>query len=144
MRKIFIPLSLMASAVALAGCAPVDYAAGEKEPQLTEKQQAKLDKKLAGRVAGEPVSCIQQSRIRSFTAISDDVLVYEVGNTLYVNQPYRGCRGVTNDTLVTRTSAGSLCRGDQARITDLQNGFDVGTCTFGEFTPYRMAENSAD
>ncbi|WP_164115251.1 hypothetical protein [Sphingorhabdus sp. Alg239-R122] len=145
MRKVFVPLSLMASAMALTGCAQADYAAGEKEPQLTEKQQVKLDKKLAGRVAGEPVSCIQRSRVRNFTAISDDVLLYEVGDTVYVNQPYGGCPGVTRDTLVTRATTNRLCSGDIARVTDLQIGIDVGSCAFSEFVPYRkVEEDSAD
>ena len=43
---------------------------------LTDKQQAMLDKRLAGRSAGEPVSCISRSDSERQTVIADDLIVY--------------------------------------------------------------------
>ena len=125
-----------------AACAPAGSAANaDQPPELTAKQQKKLDKLLAGRVAGKPVSCISQSRTLDFTAVSDDVLVYDAGRTVYVNRPYGGCPGVVNYTLVTRTSGTQLCTGDIATVQDLQFSGLRGSCSFGEFVPYRKPES---
>ncbi len=144
MRFAIIAGSILTSALALTACAPADYSAGDRAPQLTEKQQAKLDKKLAGRVPGEPVSCIWQARNLNYTAISDDVLIYERGNTVYVNQPYGGCNGAEDYALVTRNTTSRLCSGQIAHVADLQLGMNVGSCALGKFTPYRKTGDAAD
>ena len=139
----FSLIASLAALSSLAACAPAGSSAynTDQPPQLTAKQQAKLDRLLKGRVAGEPVSCISQTQIRDFTAVSDDVLVYDTGGTVYVNRPYGGCPGVTRDTLITRTPSTQLCSGDIATVQDLQIPMSNGSCAFGDFVPYRKVSS---
>jgi hypothetical protein len=42
-----------------------------------------------------------------------------------------------HNALVTKQFGNAeLCRGDIARVVDTLNGFTVGSCVFGDFTPY--------
>lgn len=142
--KPLILISSAAAALALSACAPAQYAENSA-PLLTEKQQKKLDRKLAGRVAGEPVSCITQMRGRSdYTAISDDILIYEVGSTVYVNQPYNGCRGAENNAIISSRPTSQLCSGEILEVRDLTSGTSYGSCALGKFTPYRKVDSAAD
>lgn len=118
----------------LAGCA------GAYEPRpLTEKQTSELDKALAGKVAGERVSCINRFPQSSLKVISDNVLLYRVSSKLtYRNDLIGSCSGLTRgDTLVTRSHTSQLCRGDIANVVDLPAGMLTGSCALGDFVPYR-------
>ena len=114
--------------------------AGGNEPsRLTEKQAARLDAALQGKVAGEPVSCVNRYPAASLTAISDSVLLYRVsGRLVYRNDLIGSCSGLSRgDTLVVRTYGTQYCRGDMARSADLVTGSITGGCALGSFTPYR-------
>lgn len=116
--------------------------AGGDEPQrLTEKQAARLEAALDGKVAGEPVSCVSRYPSSSLTAISESVLLYRVsGRLAYRNDLIGSCTGLgRGDTLVIRpTGSGSqYCRGDIVRSADLVTGSITGGCALGSFTPYR-------
>ena len=144
LSKPLILVSSAAAILALSGCAQAEYAESTP-PQLTEKQQKKLDRKLAGRIAGEPVSCIRQLRGRTdYTAVSDDILIYEVGDTVYVNQPYGGCPGAENNALVTRRTTSQLCSGEPVEVYDTLNDMTYGNCALGKFTPYRKPGTASD
>lgn len=111
---------------------------GEKL-ELTEKQQTKLDKRLEGRVAGKPKSCINYQDQKSMTVISDDVLIFGArrnASTIYVNKPHGGCRNADRNVLTYRRSISSLCRGEIVRVIDNLTGTFQGSCSFGEFVPY--------
>ena len=59
--------------------------------------------RLAGRVAGEPVQCIDLHRVRSSQVINDTAIIYDAGSVLYVNRPGNGADSLDrNDTMVTR------------------------------------------
>lgn len=119
----------------LAGCA-----GGTEPPRLTERQAARLEAALEGKVAGEPVSCVDSRPSASLTAISDSVLLYRVsGRLIYRNDLIGGCSGLSRgDTLIVRPTMGTqYCRGDMARSADLVNGMVTGACALGSFTPYR-------
>jgi len=118
----------------LAACA-----GGNEPPRLTEKQAARLEAALQGKVAGEPVSCVNRYPAASLTAISDSVLLYRVsGRLVYRNDLIGSCSGLSRgDTLVVRTYGTQYCRGDMARSADLVTGSITGGCALGSFTPYR-------
>lgn len=118
----------------LAGCA-----GGSEPPRLTERQAARLEGALAGKVAGDPVSCIPRHPQASLTAISGSVLLYRVnGRLVYRNDLVGSCPGLARgDTLVVRPFGSQYCRGDLARSADLTNGMVTGACALGSFTPYR-------
>lgn len=129
-----------ALAVLLTGCAP----AGSVEPTaaaLSPKQTALLDKQLGGKVAGEPVNCLN-SNSRSYQTIrvSDDILLYRAsGKLVYRNTLSGSCPGLArdNDIMVVRSYGTGTCKGDFFHLVDRSSGMRGPTCVFGEFVPYR-------
>lgn len=124
------------------GMAPLLLAActGSYEPTpLTDKQAAKLDKALAGKVAGEKVSCINREPQSNLTVISNNVLLYRVSRRLvYKNDLIGSCNGLTyGDTMIVRSYGSQMCRGDFTTTANLQTGITTGACALGDFIPYR-------
>jgi hypothetical protein len=128
------------AAACLSGCAP----AGSVEPTaaaLNPKQAALLDKQLAGKVAGEPVHCLNSSA-RSYDTIrvSDDILLYRAsGRLVYRNTLSGSCPGLArdHDIMVVRSYGTGTCKGDIFHLVDRSSGMRGPTCIFGEFVPYR-------
>lgn len=124
------------------GMTPLLLAActGSYEPTpLTDKQAAKLDKALAGKVAGEKVSCINREPQSNLTVISNNVLLYRVSRKLvYKNELIGSCNGLTyGDTMIVRSYGSQMCRGDFTTTANLQSGITTGACALGDFIPYR-------
>lgn len=118
----------------LAGCT------GSYTPTpLTEKQAAKLEKALDGKVAGEKMSCINRRPQTNLTVISNNVLLYRVNNRLiYKNELIGSCSGlVYGDTMIVRSFGSQLCRGDMTTTANLLTGMTSGACALGDFIPYR-------
>jgi hypothetical protein len=118
----------------LAGCT------GSYTPTpLTDKQAATLDKALAGKVAGEKVSCINREPQTNLTVISNNVLLYRVSKRLiYKNDLIGSCNGLTyGDTMIVRSFGSQLCRGDFTTSANLVTGMTTGSCALGDFVPYR-------
>ncbi|HEY9580666.1 MAG TPA: hypothetical protein VIR65_12475 [Rhizorhapis sp.] len=130
---IVLPI-LLVSACATNGMAE------DQSPTLTAKQQATLTKALEGKVAGKPQSCMSMIPRADLQVISDDVLLYKIGRTVYVNRMMGNCSGLTNGrTLVSNVWGSQVCRGDIARVADLNVGMITGSCAFGDFVPYSPA-----
>ena len=107
--------------------------------------EARLDRALAGRVAGEPVDCITLSRIRGTRIIPDTAIVYEVGNVLYVNRPRAGARSLDeSDTLVSRPFSNRLCSIDTVQLYDMSARMTHGVVFLGDFVPYRRVSDRRD
>ena len=72
--------------------------------------------------------------------IDDDTIAFRNGNSrVYVAHMQGGCNNLAagHNALVTHQFGNAeLCRGDIARVVDTMNGFTVGSCVFGDFTPY--------
>jgi hypothetical protein len=128
MRKI---LSSLIAGAMLAGTASAAVA-----------PEVRLDKLLAGRVAGQPVDCINSRDIRSTQIIDRTAIVYQVGSKLYVNRPRAGASSLDrDDILVTRQFGTSqLCRIDTVRLVDRAAMFPTGFVALGEFVPYTRAK----
>jgi hypothetical protein len=92
-------------------------------------------------VAGAPVDCVPNYRTATqMQVIDDNTIVFHDGNTVYVQNPPGGCRGlgIGGYTLVTRQFGTSqICRGDINNMVDLRTGMIGGSCVFGKFVPYR-------
>jgi len=102
------------------------------------KDQAELDKRLAGLVPGKPEQCMSQTRYRDSTRIGDTILYSATKNDVYRTDTNGGCFGLRRgDAIVTRTYTGQLCRGDILQTVDLVSRMPSGSCTFGPFTRYR-------
>ena len=101
--------------------------------------EAKLQSLVAGKVAGAPKDCLAAYERRQFEPVSDKILTYRSGDTIYVNRVENSCARVTSGSyaLVTKLVGNTeLCEGDLARVQDLSTGMIVGSCTLGPFIPY--------
>lgn len=131
MRKL---LPLIAASLIIGGAAqaaPVD-------------REAELDRALAGRVAGEPVRCIDLHRVTSSQVITDTAILYRAGSTIYVNRPENGADSLDrNDTMVTRLHSTRLCNIDTVTMVDAASGTFTGIVFLGDFVPYRRMETGS-
>ena len=100
--------------------------------------EERLARMLEGRVAGNPVSCINQRDIRSSEIIDGTAIVYRVGSKLYVNRPRSGASSLDRDDILVTRSFGTsqLCRIDTVRLVDRTAMFATGFVSLGEFVPY--------
>ena len=116
-------------------------AVAAKEKRNPEEQLAKL---LDGRVAGDPRSCITQSRIDSSQIIDKTAIVYRDGSTLWVNRPRSGAQSLDeDDVLVTKLTGSQLCSIDTVQLHDRASHFWRGFVSLGEFVPYRKVKAAA-
>ena len=114
------------------------FGAGVAQAAPRADGEAQLARALQGRVAGEPVSCIDLYRVRSSRVINDTAILYDAGSVIYVNRPRAGAEDLNRwDTLVTRTPSTRLCSIDTVTQVDLPSGALTGVVFLGEFVPYR-------
>ncbi len=114
--------------------------AAQARERLTGEE--KLAKLLEGRVAGAPVSCINLTTARESQIIDKTAIVYDSGNTIYVNRPRQPGALDSDDILVTRTWGTQLCKLDVVRLRDRTMFMDRGFVGLEEFVPYRrVAKN---
>ena len=103
-------------------------------------KQAELAKLLTGKVAQRPISCLPHYRSGDMRVIDDDTIAFrDSGRRTYVAHLNGGCSnlGSGGAALVTHQyGSADLCRGDIARVVDTLNGMTIGSCSFGDFTPY--------
>ena len=131
MRKL-IPL-IAASLVATGATAAQGR---ERDPE------AQLARALEGRVAGEPVSCIDLHRVRSSRVIPGTAILYDAGSVIYVNRPRNGAEELNRfDTLVTRLPSTQLCSVDVVHTVDLNTNTFTGSVFLDEFVPYRRVRD---
>jgi hypothetical protein len=128
-------ISLLIAGGLLASCTTAP------EPvQRSASKQAELTKLLAGKVAQRPISCLPHYRAGDMRVIDEDTIAFRDGaSRTYVAHMNGGCGNLDRGSvaLVTRQyGSADLCTGDIARVVDTLNGFTVGSCSFGEFTPY--------
>lgn len=127
MRKL---ISLLAGTLMLGGVAQATPRDGEAE----------LARALQGRVAGEPVQCIDLHRVRSSRVITDTAIIYDAGGVLYVNRPDNGADQLNQwDTMVTRLPSTRLCNIDTVTMVDATSRNFTGIVFLGDFVPYRRA-----
>jgi hypothetical protein len=107
----------------------------EAAPQT--KGEKRLAKLLEGRVAGEPVRCINTFPNITMQTIDKTAYVYGRGTTIYVQRTRNPDDIDSGDALVTRQfAAGQLCRLDQMSTVDRVLGFFTGAVFFEDFVPY--------
>ncbi len=136
---------LMAAAPLFVSCAPAGTAA-PGAAALTPKQAERLDKQLAGKLPGEPVRCLPNTRSTDTIRVSDSILLYRAGGKLvYRNDLRNSCPGLARDSdiMVVRQFGSSTCSGDFFHLIDRSSGIRGPTCVFGEFVPYRKPAGDA-
>ena len=129
MRK---PLMILAMIGLLgAGAAAAD--------QRTAAAQAKLDKLLSGRVAGQSVKCLSSKKTNSPIGIDDGTILFRDGPRLWRNDLRGGLKcGELNGrkALMSEGAKLQVCSGTTLSIVDLDTGSATGGCLLGEFVPY--------
>lgn len=112
-------------------------------PQPTYRSEAKnaeLAKLLEGKVAQRPVTCLPHYRADDMRIIDEETIAFrDGGRQTYVAHMPGGCSnlGVGSTAIVTELhGTADLCRGDIARVVDTVNGMTIGSCAWGDFTPY--------
>ena len=126
----------------------ISVAACTQTPRQLEAQaaaeagdRAAIDRELAGFTPGPPQSCVQQTQLREMSSHGDTLIYRSTSGVRYVNHTSGGCSPDRDDAfLVTRTPSTSLCRGDIAQAINRTSRFPVGSCSYGDFVPYRRAK----
>ncbi|MBN8830086.1 MAG: hypothetical protein J0G94_05520 [Sphingomonadales bacterium] len=134
MKRTILAVGLLA----LAGCAT----GPRTEPKLGAREAEQLEKALAGKVPGKPVSCITSYDPSKLEVVGDHTLLYRVNKDLiYRNNLEGGCSGLSMGSalVMNRVLATQYCRGDIARAVDLQTRATTGSCALGDFIPYTPA-----
>ncbi len=110
--------------------------------RLTDREAKELATAFEGKVAGKPVNCVSNFRGENLHAVGDNTLIYRINrNLIYRNNVLGTCRGLSfGDTLVLRVYGSQYCRGDIARVVNLQSGIMTGSCVLGDFVPYTPAD----
>lgn len=129
-------ISVIVAGTILASCSNVPPPA----PVRTVEKQREFQLALQGKVAQRPISCLPSHRSGDMRTIDENTILFRDGaNRVYVNNMQGGCTALASGhyALVTRSFGGSgLCRGDIAQVVDTLNGIPIGSCVFGDFTPY--------
>lgn len=134
MKKTLLILASAAAAFAPAQARPADPAKGERQ----------LAQALEGRVAGDPVDCIDLHRIRSSRIINRTAIVYDAGGTLYVNRPRSGASSLRDwDVIVTRPFGSRLCSVDTVRMYSPDSRMVNGVVFLGDFVPYKRVQRAS-
>jgi hypothetical protein len=132
MLAIFHPMTIAKLLVAATLVAAVPASA-----QRGYDPQAKLDRLLAGRVAGAPVRCIPLRPNTRSEIIEGQAIVYRDGRRLYVTRPTVGLNWLLRDSiLVTRPVVSQLCAGEPVQLIDQPSRIQRGFVTLGDFVPY--------
>ncbi|MDD3798431.1 MAG: hypothetical protein PHE36_04545 [Novosphingobium sp.] len=138
MRKIFSALA----AIGAAGALVLGGTAATAGTTRAEKGEARLQKMLEGRVAGEPQSCITTLGPDRLQVIDGTAVVYDGGKTIYVARPSSPDQLSRDDILVIERHSGSqLCNTDIIRTMDRSAGFMTGVVFLDRFVPYTKVEN---
>lgn len=131
--------AILAAATLAAGAVP---AVAGAQPD-NSRNEARLAKALEGRVAGEPVRCINLRDIRSSEIIDRTAILYRMhGNKLYVNRPNGASSLDSGDILVTRTIGSQLCNIDNVNLVDRTSRFWSGSVNLDDFVPYTKVETA--
>jgi hypothetical protein len=123
----------------VAACAATAAASGQSGAGRTDaRQQARFERTLAGLTPGTPLRCLRRDQfneIRSF----DGTILYVAGrNRVYRNNVVGTCPGLRRDDIVVvKTFGGRYCSGDIVQTRARTGGMLTGSCSLGEFTPYR-------
>ena len=110
-----------------------------------ESGEAGLDRLIKGRVAGQPVACINAGRIRGIQIIDRTAIIYRMSNgQIYVNRPALGAANLSSDAVINTTAIqGPLCSNEFVTFYD-QGGMGMrgvaASVAMGPFVPYALAQ----
>ena len=107
--------------------------------------EAQLAAEIEGRVAGEPVNCIDLQRVRNTRIIENTAIVYDAGATIYVNKPRGGAKMLDEwDVMVVKPFGSQLCTPESVQLLDRNTGMVSGFVNLGEFVPYKKVKTASN
>jgi hypothetical protein len=127
-------LLILACAGLAAGCTV------DERPEDMAADEAKLATELAHyEQSGEPVSCVSLRQLRGNRSAGESAIIFDgIGDNIWVNRPPSGCpRLGFGRALKIKMPGNQLCRGEIAEVLDPGTGTSHGSCSLGDFTPYR-------
>ena len=102
--------------------------------------EERLAHMLEGRVAGQPMRCINDFHGKDVQVIDRVGVVYDAGNTLWVARASDPESLRDRDILIVeRLSGATLCRDDIKRTIDRVDGSLRSVVFVSDFVPYRRA-----
>jgi hypothetical protein len=104
-----------------------------------DKGEAKLAKILEGRVAGEPVDCLDTFRRRNLEVVDRTALVFKDGDTYYVNRPAGVDFLQWGDIPVFKIWGDRMCSKDMVQLRDSATLMPGATMVLEKFVPYKKA-----
>ena len=118
--------------LALTACA----AAVDRPTEVRE--QARIDRALAGLMPGAPQRCLRRDEVNQIQTFKDTILYVQGRGRIYRNNVSGGCAGLRyGDIVISRSYGGSdYCAGDIIQTRPAMGPIS-GSCTLGEFIPYR-------
>lgn len=124
-------------ALILASAAMALTATAATASPTSEQGEARLARMLAGRTAGQPVSCIDTMNSNKLQVIDEVALVYDAGKTIYVARPVDPRELKRTDAIVMdRFSPTRLCVQEPMRTIDRYDGYPTGSVFLKDFVPY--------
>lgn len=111
----------------------------EQPPRRSMEGEQSLSRLLAGKSAGQPISCMQHYHSADMTTIDGRTVVFHSPGTAYLVQLSPGCDelGRGGYALLTTEHGGTgLCTGDIARVLDTTTRFTAGSCGIDRIVPY--------
>jgi hypothetical protein len=102
-------------------------------------READLSSELAGREAGPPERCVDDSPAANLVPSDSRTLVFRSGDAIWVNRLAAACPGLRPmSMLILEPQDGSrYCSGDRFRAAERTGGIPGPYCTLGDFTPWR-------
>jgi hypothetical protein len=128
-------ISLLIAGSVLASCNTTP----QPQPRSVQGEQ-EYQRLLAGKVAQPPISCMQTYQGNDMRVIDPSTVAFRFGsNRVYIAHMRAPCDNLDRAgyALITREPSGpELCSGDIAQVIDTGSRITVGSCVFGDFTPY--------
>jgi hypothetical protein len=112
----------------------------QRPMEMSAEARTELAAATEGRTAEAPRNCVSSRELRGNRSAGEGAIIFDGPgrNLIYVNRPAAGCPELRPGlALKTRTPSTQLCAGDIVEVFDTLNGFSMGGCGLGEFTPYR-------
>lgn len=130
-------IPLLVAVSILASCADAPPPPQMARSPSGERAYASL---VAGRVPGQPISCLQNYLANDQSIIDGRTVAYRVGSrTTYLMHLSPGCEALGSGTyalLSRQVGSMGMCRGDIEQVIDTMNHMNVGSCTITDIIPY--------
>ncbi|AQR74234.1 hypothetical protein [Sphingomonas sp. LM7] len=105
--------------------------------QSDTRDQARLDKALAGLNAGEPLRCIRHDQVTQIRTFKGTILYVAGRGRMWRNDVVGDCPGLRRgDIVVSKGFDSRYCERDLIQTRAPMGGFISGSCSLGKFTPY--------